>query len=316
MAVSLTCGCGARLEIDDKFAGQTVHCPDCQRPLAAPKAAPQAVALRTSGFALTSLILALVGAFTVLGTLAAVVFGIIALVQIGKQSDRLAGKGYAIAGILLGVVMTAGTVFALSRIELFGLAAVINDAQWAGRLDYPVSLEVVREKEGFSIKRPSQSWGIYKPPAITPDDYQSTTAGHLILVQPSDDIVVLCLVERVKAGESLETCRMSALNKLRSGYYDGLFSKNTKGKDVTMGQPLRIKRPPMRADKVEMVEMLVDKKSGTEEKTLLVQVHKKIGDDTMYILVGATRKGNFARVEAQMQEAMDSFKILERQRDP
>jgi hypothetical protein len=312
MAVSLTCGCGARLEIDDKFAGQTVHCPDCQRPLAAPKTAQPAVVLRTSGFALTSLILALVGAFTVLGTLAAVVFGVIALVQIGKHSDRVAGKGYAIAGILLGVVMTAGTVFALSRIELFGLSAVINDAQWAGRLDYSGELEVVREKEGFSIKRPSKRWGIYNPPAVTPGDYQSTTAGGLILVQPSDDIVVLCLAERVPAVDSLETCRMSALNKLRSSYYDGLFTKNTKGKEVVMGQPLRIKRPPIR-DKVEMVEMLIDKRIGTEEKKLLVQVYKKVGDDTMYIVVGATRKGNFERVEAQMQEAMDSFKILERQ---
>ena len=33
MAVSLKCGCGARLEIDDKFAGKVIPCPDCQRPL-------------------------------------------------------------------------------------------------------------------------------------------------------------------------------------------------------------------------------------------------------------------------------------------
>jgi hypothetical protein len=316
MAVSLTCGCGARLEIDDKFAGQTVHCPDCQRPLSAPNTEQPAVVLRTSGLALTSLILALVGAFTILGTVAAVVVGIIALVQIGKQSGSLAGKRYAIAGIVVGVLMTGGTVFALSQIELFGLTGVINDAQWAGRLDYGGPLEVVREKQGFSIKRPSTNWGILKPPTGTPGDYQPTMEGDLVLVLPRDDIVVLCFMEPIPPGDSLETCRVSAFNKLDKNHYDGLFSRTNKNLKIPMGQPQWIKRPGAGANKVEMVEMLVDKKVGNEEKTLLVRVYKKVNGGFMYIVVGATHKGNFPRVETQMREAMDTFKILERPGGP
>src|SRR5579859_5391625 len=40
MAISLTCSCGARLEIDDKFAGQAIPCPDCQQPLNTAAATP------------------------------------------------------------------------------------------------------------------------------------------------------------------------------------------------------------------------------------------------------------------------------------
>src|SRR5207302_8262451 len=103
MTLSLTCTCGARLEIDDKFAGQPINCPDCQRALQAP-AAKEATGRRTSGLALASILLALIGAFTVVGTLAAVVLGVLALLQIAGKPDRLAGKGYALAGILLGVL--------------------------------------------------------------------------------------------------------------------------------------------------------------------------------------------------------------------
>ena len=71
---------GPRLEIDEKFLGKDIPCPDCARPLPT-KAPPTPPPLdlpdqhRTSGLAILSLALALVGAFTLVGTLAAVVFG-------------------------------------------------------------------------------------------------------------------------------------------------------------------------------------------------------------------------------------------------
>jgi hypothetical protein len=309
MAVSLTCGCGARLEIDDKFAGQTVFCPDCQRALQAPKT-EQTTGQRTSGFALASFILALVGAFTILGTVAAVVLGVIGLVQISKRSDRLTGKGYAVAGIILGVVMTAGTVFALSSIELFGLSGVINDAQWAGRLDYSGSLEVERKREGYSIKRPSERWGVYKPPATS----GNFTTSELLLVLPADDIVVLCLGERVPEGNSLEACRELAIKKVRdnNSEFEGLFHKATKGQRTTFWEVKSTKRPDPTADGVEWIEMVAEKKMGSEDKTLLIRVYKKQHSDMMYIVIGAARKNNFTRLEPQLKEVMDSFKVLNR----
>src|SRR5262249_42578922 len=161
MTLSLTCACGARLEIDDKFAGQPINCPDCQRALQVPAAPTAGGGRRTSGLALASILLAPTGAFTIVGTLAAVVLGVVALVQIAGKPDRLAGRGYAFAGILLGVVLTAGTLFAVTSIELFGLTALMSDAFWAGKLDFNGPIEIVRDREGYAVKRPNDKWGVY-----------------------------------------------------------------------------------------------------------------------------------------------------------
>src|SRR4051812_32084289 len=120
MSLSLTCACGARFELDDTFAGQEVHCPDCQQKLQAPGLSGPASARRTSDWALASMVLALVGAFTVLGTVAAVLCGVVGLIRIGRDRDRVAGAGFALFGIVAGVIFTALTVFALVSGDLFG----------------------------------------------------------------------------------------------------------------------------------------------------------------------------------------------------
>src|SRR2546423_14593459 len=102
MTLSLTCACGARLEIDDKFAGQPINCPDCQRALQAPAAQAAGGGRRTSGLALASILLALIGAFTIVGTLAAAVLGVVALLRIARKRHPPARRGHAFAGILLG----------------------------------------------------------------------------------------------------------------------------------------------------------------------------------------------------------------------
>src|SRR4051794_647426 len=101
MAISLTCSCGARLEIDDAFAGKVVPCPDCQRPLKTqadePHAEPRDVPV--SGLAIASVILALVGGFTVVGSLVAIGLGYLALRQIARAPDKVGGVNLARAGM-------------------------------------------------------------------------------------------------------------------------------------------------------------------------------------------------------------------------
>src|SRR5260221_14179514 len=100
MPISVICRCGGRREIDEKFLGKELPCPDCQRPLPtkAP-ATPPPLDLpdyrRTSGLAVLSLTLALVGAFTIIGTLAAIVIGVFAIREIANKSNKLEGLGYA-----------------------------------------------------------------------------------------------------------------------------------------------------------------------------------------------------------------------------
>src|SRR5262245_28107264 len=122
MSLSLACSCGARFEVEDTFAGQTISCPDCHQSIQAP--AIQAKSLRTSGFALASATMTLVLAFTGIGTLLAVLFGIVALRQISRHRDQVTGSGFAIFGIVGGTVFTILFVLAIIRTELFGFDLV------------------------------------------------------------------------------------------------------------------------------------------------------------------------------------------------
>ena len=91
MPLALTCTCGVHLEIDDKFAGQIVNRPDCGRAVQVPRT--EASGRQTSGLALASIILALVGAFTVIGTVLAVLVGVLALRQAVVQARSLGWSG-------------------------------------------------------------------------------------------------------------------------------------------------------------------------------------------------------------------------------
>jgi hypothetical protein len=306
MPFSLTCACGARLEIDDKFAGQQISCPDCQRPLETPSA--DLPVRRTNGLALASLIAALVGAFTIVGTLAAIVLGILALVQMVGRPERAAGRGYALAGILIGVVMTAGTLFAVTSIELFGLTSMMSEAYWQGKLDFSGPMEIMRTREGFAITRPSAKWGTLKQ--RPGDDH---VRDDLLLVRPDEDAIVLCIAEPVQRDWGMEKCREMAEEMIRKGR-EGLFTQKSKSFTNSQPPPIKIDRPAPVGD-VTIVEMLIHKKVGSEDKAFLVRVHKRGGDDTMFVVVAGTRRALLARVEPELREALNSFRILDARRD-
>jgi Domain of unknown function (DUF4190) len=126
MSLSLSCPCGARFEVEESYAGETINCPDCDRPLRVPEL--EQGPLRTSGFALASIILALVGAFTIVGTLAAIVLGGIGLGNIARNPGRVTGKGYAVFGIVLGVLFTGLSLFAYTTGNLLGLDKLVPRA--------------------------------------------------------------------------------------------------------------------------------------------------------------------------------------------
>src|SRR6266702_4949778 len=104
MALSIQCTCGIPFEVEDTLAGQVVTCPECQATTEAPSLVHTPV--RTNGLALASVILALVGAFTVIFPLLAVLLGALALNSIRRNRDESAGTGYAIFGIVAGLIFT------------------------------------------------------------------------------------------------------------------------------------------------------------------------------------------------------------------
>src|SRR5262249_29889915 len=117
MSLSLSCPCGARFEVEESLARQTVSCPECQRPVQAPAATRRP--LRTSGWAVAGTVCGLVLAFTGIGTVLAVIFGIIALVSISRNRDQVVGTGYAVFSIAWGVVFTGLFLFAAVKGEVF-----------------------------------------------------------------------------------------------------------------------------------------------------------------------------------------------------
>src|SRR5438034_434889 len=134
MAIAVTCSCGARLEIDDKFVGQSIPCPDCHKPIVAEPPVPPTT--RTSGLAVLSLLLALVGAFTIVGTLAAMMCGAIAYRQLTRKRSTVGGFRIAQAGMILGGVFTVLAIAAYGSRSLLGVDSLVRQFLWTNRLDY------------------------------------------------------------------------------------------------------------------------------------------------------------------------------------
>jgi hypothetical protein len=96
--------CGEKIPDDAKF------CPKCGAALKAkaeraPAPAPAATGERTSGLAIASLILGILGI-----SILAIIFGAIAISQTNKD-PYLKGKGMAVAGLVLGILGMVVVVF-------------------------------------------------------------------------------------------------------------------------------------------------------------------------------------------------------------
>jgi hypothetical protein len=310
MTISLNCACGVLLEVDETFAGQTITCPDCQRSLPVP--APGQTARRTSGLAIASLVVALLGAFTVVGTLLAALLGGLALLTINRERDRLAGRGFAVTGIVLGVVLTAVSLFAYTSVELFGLDTLLHEPQWAGKLDYDGPMEVVRPSDGFAITRPSKEWGVFKARRSEDAFLPQHAAQGVLLVNPRRAAYVACVPVSVPEVWTLEECREKA--KEEFARLD-LASAEGPGHH-TLPARVEVKSNKTLPDRgeTESVEMLVVKQARRQEKTFLLRVVRKKQDGLMYLVAGGARSSRFAEVEAEVRQALDSFHLIDRDR--
>ena len=103
---SLCAGCGNSITADDKFCRVCGRQPSAGSAVTAPLPAP-AVGSETSGKAIVSLICGLLF-FVPFLFVAAIVFGHLALSEIGKSAGRLKGQGIAMAGLVLGYLWIAG----------------------------------------------------------------------------------------------------------------------------------------------------------------------------------------------------------------
>jgi hypothetical protein len=298
MALSLSCPCGAGFEVEDTFAGQAIACPDCGAALKVPPLRPPR--LRTSGLALASVVLALVGAFTVVGTAVAAVLGAAALVSIARHRDRLGGAGYAVLGIVLGTGLTALTGFVLSNGEVFDR---LRERVAGGEVDTTGPMEVVRPREGYAITRPSRAWGV-----ATPDYAREMNAGDdLLLVNPAR----LAFLQVSRAETPRET-----LDQFRDRYLDGYRLDRPDGpkklddfNHFTEYQLRETKRLPPR-DGAEVAEALFDVKQAGQSLTYQVRFVKPRGGTAVYVIAVWTHRRRLEQIEPEVRQALDSFRLL------
>ncbi len=310
MTLSLKCTCGVRLDIPENFAGQQITCPDCQHPVAVPRSDPALI--KTSGLALASLLLALVGAFTVVGTVLAVLVGLAALVHVRRHREAVTGERYAVAGIVLGVLLTVATLYAYHAAEGWGLRNLMGQAYWTGKLDYTGPKLIKRETENYTIERPSERWGVVKKnqPVKDKDGFNPQDARsleELLLINVEEDAHILVLTERQDGtlDQYLEQCR----EKLRTEDIGKVFGSKA-GARTDHWEVLHTKRGPQ-GEPVNWIESVIDKRVGGQERRFILRVVQREGEELFYQVIVGARSATLS-AEPELRKALDNFKVLER----
>lgn len=290
MPISLICTCGARLEIDDKFAGQTIPCPDCHKPLLAEPAPPAAAPpTSTSGLAVLSLLLALVGAFTIIGTLAAIVCGAVAYRRVSKRGSTVGGARLAQAGMILGAAFTVISVGAFASRSLLGLDGVLRQYVWASKLQFGGPISVGKNQgidNRYAIDRPSAAWGVL-----------SGTAENdiVMLVNPREDAHILWLTDTVGLNEDPASLRARAISVFRGSNLVRMIGRV----------------PDMESDSskerlVDDTRFFYDTVLGGIPRTFVFRL--ELRQQYLNVLIGGTRTHNFERLKSQFDGALGSFK--------
>jgi hypothetical protein len=299
MSISLICSCGARLEIDAKFAGQTIACPDCHKPLTATLPKVPVPPRRTSGLALTSLLLAIIGAFTVVGTVAAVVVGAIAYRRIPQQPG-VGGRRLAKAGMILGGVFTLVALTAFTMSNLFGLDGLLRQYHWASKLDFPPELTILKESGAYLFQRPSARWGVFKLVGLTNEN------DLAMLVEPRADAQLLWMADKtIHPDDDAFSLRAKALDIFRGSELVRQIGKLPEPAEAALQE-----RDVSEHDKEQ--EFFVDAALGGIPRTFLFRLKRSA--TRLDVVVAGARKERFAQLEPMLAPALKDLVKLEASR--
>jgi hypothetical protein len=320
MALSMVCSCGARFELEDTLAGQEVLCPECAQTLKAPAAAGRPP-VRTSMLALVSAVLAVTGALTVIGTVAAVVCGLLALVQISRQRERLAGAGLALFGIVFGSLFTAVTVLAITSTEWFDLGGKLRQGMLASEVDTTGDLEMriktgTPPMEAFVLTRPSRKWGeALRKQLDEPFVKVFEEPSDVLLVQTARFVFVDGRCERGKF-QTLDFCEKQVMDRLRE---EPPGAKGGRGDDLPQVTRMHLvtsrRLPPPLDDRdkempdVDGKELEVEVGVGGQTWRFLIRLYKT-ETNRLYVLRAYGAASRFRHAEPELRQVLDSFRII------
>jgi hypothetical protein len=303
--------------VDASLAGQEVSCPECQHPLKIPaRSRGSGSGAKTSYWALASAALALLGAFTILGSAVAVLLGVVALVLILRDRERSAGLGLALFGIIAGTLCTVLTLVALARVDFSGLNRWVRQRSLAGKIDLSGPLEIVTND--FVLVRPSEQWGRVK--RNTSDDPEvGVLQERLDLLLANLDLRAFVDVSRDPNDTHLDRVQGRQpldLARTQSGEAgDGEF-------DFEMGRPRLVvqvaslhRRDLPQRNKVLGREQLLEARRGRQLWRFLVRTYQRADDvektqDSVFIVRAYAPAPQFNAHEAELRACLDSFRLV------
>jgi hypothetical protein len=307
MPISVTCDCGSRLEIDEKFLGKEIPCPDCGKPLPtkAP-AAPPPLELhdnrRTSGLAVLALTIGIVGFFTVIGSLVAIGLGLLSMRMLGK-SKRLEGISLARAAIAVGGAGILATIVIL--ITPLGLDFFFRDFAYLTRAPvYETGTNKI-EVADASVKRPEKSgpWArLAKPTQVgTP-----VSPDKLIAAYVRGDAFISC----VRATRELQ--EPDDPKDKEKDWRDRVLERVRKSELVAMLSS--INGPPNGEGTVTdakksdegVHEFILNMRFGRVDRTFLV-LYRVQHRQKIDVFIGCCRPGNFGQMEEEFRESFKGF---------
>ena len=124
------CGkCGAKNPEASNF------CQECGEVLNQPSSPPYSPVMglkRSSGYAVASMVLGIVGLLINPCSILAIIFGVIAINQIGKDAN-LTGKGMAVTGLVCGIIVLIIWVIAIAVVLKMGFIHFNNSTIFPNR---------------------------------------------------------------------------------------------------------------------------------------------------------------------------------------
>ncbi|MBX9677481.1 MAG: hypothetical protein K2X38_01875 [Gemmataceae bacterium] len=298
MPISLKCACGAILEIDDRFRGQKIPCPDCQRPLEALspiEAPPRAWPMQP----LVGLALSLGGLLTIVGPLAGIVLGVLSI----RKLDRSAFPGerrlaYASTGVGAACLLFAGWAFFAPNV--LGLDAMLRVWKWTGKLSFGDDTAKIRVDEDpnreVTMTLPGTNWG------------KAEFSREIVYIEPWSDAYITALSAPIDAreeGDRHERNRQTAIDR----FLESELAKALRGGAAT-GKPVRPEARDVTMDELQVVqEFLADFELGGIRRTFMFRI---LGTNPkMLIFVGGSRSGLWPRVSESVKQSLKTGRDLQ-----